>query len=114
MIRRTEGEGTFLEILNVGLGDLKLTFNKHSTTEREQAQRTIERLMREGYAILIEQADGTYVRAKSFDAETDSYVIMEPEPVPVADEAKPKRRGRPKKVARSEVNATAVARSAGG
>lgn len=110
-----------LEILNVGLGDLKLTFNKHSEAERARAQRTIEKLLREGYAILIERGDGTYQRAHGFDPEQDAYVLMEPteDRPPTADDVEPqpeKKRGRPRKtlVKREEARATAVARSAGG
>lgn len=118
-----------LEVLNVGLGDLRLTFDKDSAADRARARATIEDLLRKGYALMAEVAPNEYQRVEAFDPDRDAYVIREP------GEAAPKRRGRPRGsksklppapiaevetaggrwyMPRSTTRATAVARSAGG
>jgi hypothetical protein len=98
-----------LAILSVGRGDLKITFRPDATQEeKDQARELVEKLMREGYSILVQQADGSYVRASGFDAETTSYIVGNRE-APAK-----KKRGRPRKVAADGAKAVAVARSAGG
>lgn len=106
-----------LEILNVGLGDMRITWNRHDDAEVARAQEMIENLLRQGYAILVLQEDGTYQRAAGFDREHDAYIIAErnEQAAEVPTEAEtpaPRRRGR--RIPRATSSATAVARSAGG
>lgn len=68
-----------VEILSVGEGDTKLSFDKSNPVERERAKRIVTDMLRRGYAILV-QVGGTdleplYRRAKEFDPETCEYVI---------------------------------------
>lgn len=121
--RRRESKGLesptgLLEVLNVGLGDLKVTFNKHDAAETAKARRMIEKLMRDGYAILVAGTDGTYSRVQGFDPATDSYIVAEETTSAGETPAAPtgKRRGRPptKKVSAHGSKAVAVARTAGG
>jgi len=127
MTDETKGlsDGGTIDVLSVGYGDMTLSFNKYDPAEVAKAQQTITNMLRQGYALLVKMPDNTYQRVHAFDPETDSYVINEfveagsnePEEQGAAESTKapPKRgRGRPRKLARSETKATAVARSAGG
>lgn len=124
-----------LDILNVGIGDLKLRWNPGDESDVAKAQDTVEMLLKQGYAICIERPDGTYARVKRFSREDDCYIISE-----VASGEKGKqgtpggaegsgaaeerlgsgkgRRGRPPKgesrVPRSSARGTAIGPSAGG
>lgn len=130
-----------LSVLNVGAGDIELKFNPHQPDELERALKMLKDMEQRGYAILVREADGSYVRAKGVDAERGVYIISgepqlsleakgrlpvtldaqydvdaPPEP-PALPEAPPKkRRGRPPNrtapIATSQ--ATAIGRSAGG
>lgn len=109
-----------LSVLNVGAGDIRVTFNQHDRGERDKALAMLQDMQKRGYAILVQLDDGTYVRAKEIDAARGCYIVQLPdggsheaaEPV----EPAPKRRGRPRKVAIpvTKARATGVARSAGG
>jgi hypothetical protein len=113
-----------LSVLNVGAGDIEVRFNKHQPDEVVRAIKMLKDMQKRGYAILVKQDDGSYVRAIEIDAEHQCYVISDgPPPVEaVVDEAavtvKPgngrRRRGyrRRQPIATSE--AVGVARSAGG
>ena len=56
-----------LSILNVGAGDLELRFNPHQPEEVQRAITMLSEMIRRGYAILIREADGSYVRATDID-----------------------------------------------
>ena len=112
-----------LSVLNVGAGDISITFNQHDTGERDKALRMLKDMQKRGYAILVRLDDGTYTRALEIDETHGCYVIQEPEELPATPtgEAPPsdapatKRRGRPRKsVPIEKAHATGVARSAGG
>jgi hypothetical protein len=115
-----------LRILNTGAGDVRISFRPDaSADEKNQARELIEKMLREGYALLVQTPDGSYARAKGFDPETHSYILSTapPKTAEVVDEMVddvPKRkRGRPRKVTTAMVpamkaKAVAVARSAGG
>jgi hypothetical protein len=121
-----------LSVLNVGAGDLTLTFNQHDRAERARALKMLTDMQRRGYAILVRLEDGSYVRAKTIDAAAGCYVIQEPEPGAVVDvevqalatestELVPtKRRGRPpgrgkyRRVPIERAHGVGIARSAGG
>lgn len=111
---------------NVGLGDIEVRFNQHSSEEREKALRMLKDMQQRGYAILVRLEDGSYVRATSVDAERGCYVVQMPEAEPERapekstglDDGPPlkSKRGRPRKVRIpiERAHAVGVARSAGG
>ena len=117
-----------LSVLNVGAGDLTITFDPGNAEETVKGLRMLMDMQRRGYLIAVKLPDGSYVRAEEIDPTAGAYVISLPEDAPPALLAtmqavaletaadQPKRRGRPRKVkvpiATSE--AVGVARSAGG
>jgi hypothetical protein len=117
----------FLSVLNVGAGDLKMTFDKDKPGDVERARRAIEDMLRRGYMIFLEGPDGLE-RVRAFDPTSMSYVVEVPvvdepetEAIPAPDAPKladtPRKRGRPKgtkKVPMTSTRATAVAATAGG
>lgn len=126
-----------VEILSVGEGDTKLSFDKSNPVERERAKRIVTDMLRRGYAILV-QVGGTdleplYRRAREFDPETCEYVIAGgPEDVVDLSAEKPerdpdapygrrkdgspakKRGGYHRRVSADKARAVAVGRVAGG
>lgn len=76
-----------LSVLNVGAGDIEIRFNQHQPEEVERAVKMLLDMQRRGYAILVKQDDGTYVRAHSIDPERAVYVISgEPDQVTIRQE----------------------------
>lgn len=76
------GDGV-LEILNIGDGDTKITFDKNNLAESIRARRIIQDMIRRGYALIVEtERNGKkeYVRALDFDPETAEYVIADLSP----------------------------------
>lgn len=113
-----------LDILNVGAGDVTITFDKSNPAEAIRAKRIIKDMLRRGYALLVKMEDGSYQRAKSFDENTAEYIIAdlsepdddyEPQ-LNAAESLPPKKQGRPpnRRVKMENATATAVGRSAGG
>lgn len=99
-----------LSVLNVGAGDIEVRFNNHQPEEIERAIKMLKDMQARGYAILVKQDDGTYVRAHAIDAERAVYIVSgEPE-------GTTKKRGRPPKSEQpiKDRHAVGVARSAGG
>lgn len=112
-----------LNVLNVGAGDIEITFDRHDSEDRDRALRMLHDMQRRGYAILVKLDDGTYVRAERIDLNRGRYVVQMPEDATLEGsepEAPPKKqRGRPRGKQRRSVDVTAaqatgVARSAGG
>lgn len=120
-----------LSVLNVGAGDINITFNQHNPEERDRAIRMLKDMQMRGYAILVRLDDGTYTRALEIDEARGAYIIQDPEPgfappepatteaaaeaTAPAPEAPRGKRGRPRKsVPVEKAHATGVARSAGG
>ena len=113
-----------LEILNVEGGEVRLTYDKKDSTDGYRAQRYIGEMMRAGFVLLVEvERDGEkrFERAQGFDANTCEYIIADFEPnngaTPDAangDEDDKPKRGRRKKIAMEDADATAVGPSAGG
>lgn len=125
-----------LSILNVGEGDMKITFDRANAPETIRAKRIIKDMIRRGYALLVQQEDGTYLRAKDFDDKTGEYLIADFDPngddedehakdsetkaddaASATAEATTKRRGRRPAVRRvpiEKASGVAIARSAGG
>jgi hypothetical protein len=136
---QTAGE---VGILNVGAGDVKISFDPSDPAERIRAARIVKDMLRRGYALLVKNDDGTWTRALGFDEERCEYIIADFDPhgagtedagdgedeekergdqavreeaaiSPAADPA-PRRCGRPRRVQASKTSAVAVSRSAGG
>lgn len=131
-----------LGILNVGAGDVKLSFDPADPGERIRAARIVKDMLRRGYAIVVQVGtapDGKpiYQRATGFREDVCQYLIADFDPMAASDNegdhrgeeqvqtqagaapdgAAPalKRRGRPPKAIPAEsTRAVAVARSAGG
>lgn len=112
-----------LSVLNVGAGDIQVTFNEHDKAERQRAIKMLKDMQSRGYAILVELDDGTYTRAVEIDATRGRYVLQLPEADAhlAGDEAEVVKRKRGRPPGRSRVStpiksrkAVGVARSAGG
>lgn len=115
-----------LSVLNVGAGDIEVRFNPHQPEELDRAVRMLQDMQRRGYAILVKQDDGSYVRAEGIDPTRAVYIISgEPAAVlapAVVTEAEgeivppPRRRGRPPKRTQpiETSHAVGIGRSAGG
>lgn len=130
-----------LEILNVGEGDIAITYDAQDAPDCIRAKRIITDMLRRGYALLVEvgkENDGRpiYQRATAFDETAGEYIIADyaPEaheveadrgeedtskedaaPEPETEAVKPKKRGRPRKsVPMESATAVGVGRSAGG
>ena len=110
-----------LSVLNVGAGDLEIKFNPHQPEELQRALKMLKDMQARGYAILVREEDGSYVRATSIDAARGPYIISGDAPEPVPQEGVPaveppkKRRGRPPRtVPVGTSHAVSLGRSAGG
>lgn len=110
-----------LSILNVGAGDIRVTFNHHDRGETQKAMRMLRDMQKRGYAVLVELPDGTYTRATKLDATTNSYVLTLPDEAPVPADAEPVKGRRGRRPGTKQVKvpvrtskAVGVARSAGG
>lgn len=70
-----------LGVLNVGAGDIKLSFDKNNMQERLRAARIVKDMLRRGSAILVEVDDGkggkAYQRVHDFDDEVCEYIIAD-------------------------------------
>lgn len=68
-----------LSILNVGVGDTKLTFDNSDPDEVARSGAIVTDMLRRGFAILIEvgrdDQGPLYRRCKAFDPETCEYII---------------------------------------
>ncbi len=74
-------------ILNVGAGDIKLSFDKNNMAERIRAARIVTEMLRRGYALLIEYEEGgvkKHRRATGFDGNTCEYIIVDYDPTVAA------------------------------
>lgn len=74
-------------ILNVGAGDIKISFNSEDEQEKIRASRVVKDMLRRGYALLVEVEPGKYQRAKDFDENTGEYLIADFDPTVDEDEA---------------------------
>ena len=133
-----------VSILNIGTGDIHLSFDKNNPAERIRAARIVRDMLRRGYALLVEvvvDGEKKFMRAKDFDDEHCQYVIADLDPVTAAaadaqeeqevgdgqqteqasssstsEKARDPnpRRGRTRKVDATSTRAVAVGRTAGG
>lgn len=120
-----------LDVLNVGEGDMKFTFDTDDPQEVARAESVVTDMLRRGYALFVE-VEGKLHRIRDFNPKTACYVIATgpgvvaaptdepvPQPEPPSAEAEPvapKKRGRPKKaeVPMKGAKVTSVPRTAGG
>jgi len=98
-----------LSVLSVDKGDFKITFDKNVPGERERAAKTVEDLLKRGYAIMVDLPNGKTRRVRKFNSKTCEYIIKDVPPAELPAQA-------PKELAiRAEtVEATAIARPARG
>lgn len=116
-----------LDVLSVGRGHLKLTISEGDAVEIEKAKRIITDMLNRGYAIFVEEPDGTTKRVKRFDAKHMTYIVddtMDTVPAKAAESVTPvtpvptgprgRRYNKTKAVPVAGAKATAVAATAGG
>lgn len=120
-----------LGILNVGVGDTKLTFDPSKPGETANASRIVKDMIRRGFAIFIEVGSNDrgpiYQRAHDFDEATSEYIVVgTPEEVEQVNDQeppstpRPRRQGaprskpEPRRIAANSTKGVAVARTAGG
>lgn len=108
-----------LSVLNVGAGDIEVKFNRHQPEEVARAIRMLKDMQARGYAILVRQDDGSYVRATAIDETNGLYIISgEAAPEPTADippvRATRKRGPQRRTQSIATSHAIGVGRSAGG
>lgn len=76
-----------INILNVGEGDIKLSWNSADASERIRMGRIIKDMLRRGYALLVEvERDGVtaWERAYDFNEAAGAYIIADFDPVATA------------------------------
>ncbi len=77
-------------ILNVGAGDVKLTFDKDDPVECIRAARIVKDMLRRGYALLVEvEVDGVkkFQRCRDFDDQKFEYIIADLDPTKIEEVA---------------------------
>lgn len=99
-----------LEVLSIGKGDIKMSFNVADEAEVDRARKLIGDMIRDGYTIVVETPRGLKP-VKRFDPHHAVYVISDT-PEPDATPAEKKRAERKVPVAGSR--AKAVGATAGG
>lgn len=75
-------------ILNVGAGDMRLSFDKANPAEAIRAKRVVKDMLRRGYALMVEverNGEKCFERALDFDDKTDSYLVADFDPVTEED-----------------------------
>ena len=123
-----------LSILNVGAGDVKISFDTANVAETIRASRIVRDMLRRGYALLVEvERDGEkkFERALDFNENTGCYIVADFDPITedqkhgegkqteagvphLIAEAPAKPHSRRKQVPARSTRAVAIARSAGG
>lgn len=115
-------------VLNVGVGDVRISFDKDKPDERKRSATIIKDMLSRGYAVLVQvgeqNGEPIYRRAKEFDADTCEYIVVgtPEETIPAAIVSAPiikdkktlKRKTREYRVPAEKTRAVSVARSAGG
>jgi hypothetical protein len=99
-----------LEVLNAGLGDVKVTFEGKSPYEIANDILMIRDMMKQGYAIMVQLEDGSYKRVRSVNEKHQTYVIRTEK----SEKAERKSKKAPTQVPVATTRATSVGRSAGG
>lgn len=99
-----------LAILNVGVGDTRVSFDPAKPDDVARAKRVVKDMLRLGYAVMVKIGE-TWQRAKAFDPERCEYLIDD-----VPAKVSPKRTARRihRRIPAQGTRAVSVARSAGG
>ena len=104
-----------LSILNVGAGDLVISFDSDDPDEVAKARKMVEDMLKAGYALVVEEEDGTHSPVQRFDPETDEYIVADINFRKAKGESRARRQKAPKRrLKASRARATAIAPSAGG
>lgn len=72
-----------LQILNVGVGDIRVSFDRANPAETIRAQRIVKDMLRRGYALLVEierNGEKAFERAIDFREDTNEYIIADFDP----------------------------------
>ena len=106
-----------LGILNVGVGDTKLSFDPKNQVERIRAARIVRDMIRRGYALLVEvERDGVkgFERALDFRDDTCEYIVADFDPTVEAasTETKDKKHGHQSQQAEAAADSGAGAQAA--
>ena len=64
-----------LHILNTGHGHMEVNFDNGDPVELERARRIITDMLKRGYLLFIEGADGVLIKVEGFDEKTSRYII---------------------------------------
>lgn len=83
-----------LHVLNIGTGDMRLTFDPEKPQEREHAAKIVADMLRRGYAIVVKVSEKEWRRVEAFDPQTCEYFVSD---VPSEEAAVPAHRGRGRK-----------------
>ena len=81
-----------IRVLNVGAGDIAVSFNNNDDDETEKALGMLRDMMARGYLIAVQLPDGSYARATKVDAKAGRYIITVPKAL-VADPDAPPQTG---------------------
>lgn len=77
-----------LGILNVGAGDVKVSFDNTNPAEVIRAGRIVKDMLKRGYALLVEvERNGkkAFERAQGFDENTMEYIVADFDPLQAHD-----------------------------
>lgn len=80
-------------ILNVGAGDIRISFDPKNPAEVIRAKRIVKDMLRGGYALLVEvekNGEKAFQRALDFDEERGEYIIADYDPVQGGVQGPPK------------------------
>lgn len=66
-----------LDVLNCGAGHLKVAFDKTNAMDVDRARRMIADMLKRGYALFVEEPDGSVRRVAKFDPKTDEYILSD-------------------------------------
>lgn len=110
-----------VSILNAGAGDLRISFNSKKREEVQAARQMVTDLLKQGYAIVVEDENGDHQVVREFDPATNEYIVTGPSVVaaPTAEEtpaepAATKPKAQRRRIRAGSTRATAIAPSAGG
>lgn len=72
-----------VSILNVGGGDIKISFDRSNPGEAIRAARIVQDMLQRGYALIVEvnrNGEKRYERVYGFDPDTNEYIIADFDP----------------------------------
>ncbi|MCG8406703.1 MAG: hypothetical protein MI923_16025 [Phycisphaerales bacterium] len=109
MAERSDG---CLEVLNVGKGHLRISFDKNDPKEVERAKRVLKDMKKRGYYLFIDEGGGKLTRVKRFRPETCEYIVEEPKNA--EDTPAKKKNRKTKAIPMRKARAVGIAPTAGG